>query len=57
MSDPEITPSQPADDKIVNPEDLPSQIEVTERDGVTRVDIADDAETRPGDIEPLADDA
>lgn len=36
-------------DEIVNPEDLPAQIEVTEHDGVNRIDIADDAATRPGD--------
>ncbi|MFF2369113.1 hypothetical protein [Agromyces sp. NPDC058110] len=37
--------------EIVNPEDLPSQIEVTESNGVTRIDIADDSETRSGDPE------
>jgi hypothetical protein len=57
MSDPEITPSEPGDDEIVNPEDLPAQIEVTERDGVTRIDIADDAEARPGDADPVGDGA
>ncbi|GAA1836461.1 hypothetical protein [Agromyces salentinus] len=36
-------------DEIVNPEDLPTQIEVTEHDGITRVDIAEDATIRPGD--------
>ncbi|MET4158233.1 hypothetical protein [Agromyces sp. PvR057] len=36
-------------DEIVNPEDLPAQIEVTEHDGVNRIDIADDASIRPGD--------
>lgn len=36
-------------DGIVNPEDLPAQIEVTEHDGTTRVDIAEDAATRPGE--------
>lgn len=35
--------------EVVNPEDLRPQIEVTERDGVTRIDIAEDAETRPGE--------
>jgi hypothetical protein len=35
--------------EIVNPEDLPAQIELTEHDGVTRLDIAEDATTRPGD--------
>ncbi|MRG60161.1 hypothetical protein GE115_09810 [Agromyces sp. CFH 90414] len=39
--------------EIENPEDLPSQVEVTEHDGVTRIDIADDATTRPGD--PMAE--
>ncbi len=38
--------------EIVNPEDLPSQVEVTERDGVTRIEIAEDATTRPGDSDP-----
>lgn len=38
--------------EIVNPEDLPPQVEVTERDGVTRIDIADDATTRPGEPDP-----
>ena len=38
--------------EIVNPEDLPSQVEVTEHDGVTRIEIADDATTRPGDADP-----
>ncbi|WP_200921696.1 hypothetical protein [Agromyces sp. Leaf222] len=36
-------------DEIMNPEDLPAQIEVTEHDGVNRIDIADAAATRPGD--------
>ena len=54
MSDPEITPSEPDPDdesaeEIVNPEDLPAQIEVTEHDGTTRIDIAEDAAVRPGD--------
>lgn len=35
--------------EIVSPEDLPAQIESTERAGVTRIDIAEDATTRPGD--------
>ena len=35
--------------EIVNPEDLPAQIEFTEQAGVTRIDIAEDATTRPGD--------
>jgi hypothetical protein len=48
MSDPEITPSD-SGEEIVNPEDLPTQIEVTEHDGTTRIDIAEDAVTRPGD--------
>ena len=38
--------------EIVNPEDLPPQVEVTERDGVTRIDIADDATPRPGEPDP-----
>ena len=37
---------------IVNPADLPSQVEVSEHDGVTRIDISDDAETRPGEPDP-----
>ncbi len=57
MSDPEITPSEPEggpdDAEIVNPEDIPPQIEVTERDGVARIDIADDAETRPGEVDQV----
>ena len=40
-------------DEVVNPEDLPAQIEVTEHDGVTRIDIAEDAATRPGNAEPM----
>ncbi|QEO13979.1 hypothetical protein FLP10_05735 [Agromyces intestinalis] len=57
MSDPELTPSHPdrGAEEIVNPEDLPSQVDVTEHDGVTRVDIADDAQTRPGAAEPRLD--
>jgi hypothetical protein len=39
-------------DEIVNPEDLPPQVELTERDGVTRIDIAEDAMTRPGSVTP-----
>jgi hypothetical protein len=39
--------------EVVNPEDLPAQIEVTEHDGVTRIDIAEDAATRPGNAEPM----
>ena len=38
--------------EIVDPADLPPQIEVSERDGVTRIDIAEDAETRPGEPDP-----
>ena len=38
--------------EIENPEDLPSQVEVTEHDGVTRIEIAEDATTRPGDSDP-----
>lgn len=50
MSDPETTPVDTDHaDEIVNPEDLPTQIEVTEHDGVTRIDIAADATVRPGD--------
>jgi len=37
--------------EVVSPEDLPAQVEVSEHDGVTRVDIADDAETRPGEVD------
>lgn len=44
--------SDESSEEIVNPEDLPAQIEVTEHDGVTRIDIAEDAVTRPGDPEP-----
>ncbi|MDQ2661966.1 MAG: multidrug transporter [Actinomycetota bacterium] len=58
MSDPEITPSEPEGGpdaaEIVNPEDIAPQIEVTERDGVSRIDISDDAETRPGEVDPGA---
>ena len=42
--------------EIENPEDLPSQVEVSEHDGVTRIDIAEDAITRPGDSDPRQDD-
>jgi hypothetical protein len=41
--------------EIVNPEDLPSQVEVTEHDGVTRIEIAEDATTRPGDSDPAGE--
>lgn len=37
--------------EIVNPEDLPTRIEVSEHDGVTRIDIADDADIRPGEVD------
>jgi hypothetical protein len=47
MSDRADQPDQ--SHEIVNPEDLPAQIELTEHDGVTRIDIAEDATTRPGD--------
>jgi len=43
-------------DEIVNPEDLPPQVELTERDGVTRIDIAEDAMTRPGSVTPSSSD-
>lgn len=38
-------------------EDAAPRIDVTERDGVTRIDIRDDAQVRPGDPtrEPSAD--
>jgi len=57
VSDPEITPSEPVEGagEIVNPEDLPSQIEVTDHDGVTRVDIAEGATVRPGEPGPRDD--
>ena len=42
--------------EIENPEDLPPQVEVTEQDGVTRIDIAEDATTRPGDSDPRQED-
>ena len=51
MSDRGYRPEEEAGE-IVNPEDLRPQIEVTERDGVTRIDIAEDAETRPGEPDP-----
>jgi hypothetical protein len=38
--------------EITNPEDLPQQIEVESDGDVTRIDIADDAETRPGEPGP-----
>jgi hypothetical protein len=41
--------------EIVNPEDLPPQVEVTEHDGVTRIEIAEDATTRPGDSDPAGE--
>jgi hypothetical protein len=47
MSDPKDSSGESGE--IENPEDLPSQVHVTERDGVTRIDIAEDATTRPGD--------
>ena len=37
--------------EIVNPEDLPTRIEVSDHDGVTRIDIADDADIRPGEVD------
>jgi hypothetical protein len=49
MSNAQPTSEPDGAGEIVNPEDLPAQIEVTERDGVTRIDIADDATIRPGD--------
>ncbi|KQW05616.1 hypothetical protein ASC66_11600 [Leifsonia sp. Root4] len=50
MSNPDPMPANTdRADEIVNPEDLPAQIEVTEHDGVTRIDIAADATVRPGD--------
>ena len=54
MSDPEISPSHPGDEagEIVDPADLPPQVEVSEHDGITRIDIPDDAETRPGEPDP-----
>lgn len=41
--------------EITNPEDLPQQIEVESDGDITRIDIADDAETRPGEPGPRAD--
>ncbi|MFE6253957.1 hypothetical protein [Agromyces sp. NPDC057865] len=38
--------------EIVDPADLPAQVEVSEHDGVTRIDIAEDAQTRPGEPDP-----
>ncbi len=40
--------------EIRNPEDLPQQIEVETDGRVTRIDISDDAETRPGEPGPRA---
>lgn len=37
--------------EVTSPEDLPTQVEVSEHDGVTRIDIADDADTRPGEVD------
>jgi hypothetical protein len=37
---------------IVDPADLPAQVEVSEHDGVTRIDVAEDAQTRPGEPDP-----
>ncbi len=37
--------------EVTSPEDLPPQVEVSEHDGVTRIDIADDADTRPGEVD------
>ncbi|MDR6905777.1 hypothetical protein J2X63_001463 [Agromyces sp. 3263] len=37
--------------EVVSPEDLPAQVEVSEHEGVTRIDIANDAETRPGPVD------
>jgi hypothetical protein len=42
--------------EVVNPEDLPPQVELTEHDGVTRIDIAEDATTRPGSVTPASSD-
>jgi len=42
--------------EIPNPEDLPTQIDVETDGDVTRIDIADDAITRPGEPGPRADD-
>lgn len=42
--------------EIESPEDLPSQVDVTEHDGVTRIDIAEDATIRPGDPAPPTQD-
>jgi hypothetical protein len=55
------TTSPNADDEhrepgeITNPEDLPKQIDVESDGDVTRIDIADDAETRPGEPGPRAE--
>ena len=54
MSDPEPTTGDGEPDgvgEIVNPEELPAQVEVSEHDGVTRIDIAEHAETRPGEVD------
>ena len=45
-------PDRSDDREIVDPADLPPQVEVSERDGITRIDIADDAETRPSEPDP-----
>ena len=37
--------------EVTSPEDLPTQVEVSEHDGVTRIDIADDADRRPGEVD------
>ena len=37
--------------EVVCPEDLPARVGVSEHDCVTRVDIADDAVTRPGEVD------
>ena len=34
--------------EVVSPEDLPAQVEVSEHDGNTRIDIAPDAAVLPG---------
>ena len=53
MSDPELIPTHTDEvGEIVDPADLPPQVEVSEHDGITRIDIADDAETRPGEPDP-----
>lgn len=52
-TDEEMTPEEKRHDTLTSAPDAQEsdaapRIEVTERDGVTRLDIADDAEVRPG---------